>query len=79
MFVKEIEKTIERMPYLLPIETRFFAFRKMVNENYRGSYHGAQNLTIHRGREFEDAFNALHKTNLKDRIRVRFINELGQE
>ena len=47
--LRELEKTIERMPYLLPIETRFYAFRNSMIDNYRG-HHGGHHVTIHRGK-----------------------------
>lgn len=79
-YFKELTNIIERSPYLLPIETRFLMFKKIVNEDSRGDhagFYGGQNITIKRGNEWKDAMKQLGKSSLKGRMRIRFINIFG--
>ena len=78
--MKELLKIVDRCPYLLPIETRFLVFKKLVSEDeYHGGYHGSKTITIRRGREFEDAIDQLFNRNIKSRFHLKFINEYGQK
>lgn len=73
-------KIVELCPFLLPIDTRFLVFRKMVREDMHGGhYYADRSITVHRGREFEDAMEQLYHRDIRSRIHVRFINQYGQE
>lgn len=68
-------KIVERCPYLLPVETRFLVFKKLVSEDeYHDGYQGSKTITIRRGREFEDAIDQLFNRNIKSRFHLKFIN-----
>lgn len=77
--MKELLKIIELCPFLLPINTRFLVFRKLIRQEHHEYDHGDRSITVNRGREFEDAMTQLYQRNIKTSFHIRFINQFGKE
>jgi ubiquitin-protein ligase E3 C len=77
--MKELRKIVELCPFLLPIDTRFLVFRDLMRSEFHEYGHGDRNITVHRGREFEDAMAQLYHRDIKGRLHIRFINQFGKD
>lgn len=79
----EIAEFVKKFPFIFPLRDRARKFAEMINLSHYNYYdnegdYGGQ-VRIRRGHEFEDAFHALHKKNLRKGFRVVFINEFGEQ
>lgn len=53
-------------------------FKQMIaQDRHHIFYHGNNSVRIRRGHEFEDAFDALYGKDMKNRLKVVFVNQYG--
>lgn len=77
----EIAEFVKKFPFIFPLRDRARKFAEMINLSHYNHFdndgdhggHGGQ-VRIRRGHEFEDAFQALYKKNMRKGFRVIFIN-----